>query len=265
MLEKLELDYAGRFKLVKIDSDAEQQLSAAFGIRSIPTCILMMNGQPVDGFMGALPESQLKAFLDKHLPPADESAEPELPVEELLPVSEEDKLAALHDAIVQAPDDDNARFNYLQAALLAGKVDAAQKAFAAVANKVSVVRRYESIQMLFIAINSIANNADFITAKADFDSKISVSKRDFTARFAYAQALISQAQYTAALDELLEILMRDKAWDKEGGQEGKARKLYIAVLDLIELPKPKVADGHIPPEDPTVATYRRRLSSVVLS
>ncbi len=72
MLEKLETEYAGRFKLVKIDSDQEQQLSQAFGIRSIPTCVLLKNGQPVDGFMGALPEGQIKAFLDKHLPAAEE-------------------------------------------------------------------------------------------------------------------------------------------------------------------------------------------------
>ena len=63
LLEKLETQYAGRFKLVKIDSDQEQQLAAAFGIRSIPTCVLLMNGQPVDGFMGALPESQVADFI----------------------------------------------------------------------------------------------------------------------------------------------------------------------------------------------------------
>ena len=62
VLEKLEVAYARRFKLVKIDSDQEQQLAAAFGIRSIPTCILLMGGQPVDGFMGALPEGQIKAL-----------------------------------------------------------------------------------------------------------------------------------------------------------------------------------------------------------
>ena len=68
VLEKLEADYAGRFKLVKINSDDEQQLAGAFGIRSIPTCILLMGGRPVDGFMGALPEGQVRQFLDKHLP-----------------------------------------------------------------------------------------------------------------------------------------------------------------------------------------------------
>ena len=72
LLEKLEVTYQGRFKLVKIDSEQEQQLGQAFGIRSIPTCVLMMNGKPVDGFMGALPEGQIKAFLDKNLPSIEE-------------------------------------------------------------------------------------------------------------------------------------------------------------------------------------------------
>ena len=62
LLEKVEAAYAGRFKLVKIDSDQEQQLGEAFGIRSVPTCILLMNGQPVDGFTGALPEGKIKEF-----------------------------------------------------------------------------------------------------------------------------------------------------------------------------------------------------------
>ncbi|HYF18279.1 MAG TPA: thioredoxin, partial [Ramlibacter sp.] len=78
ILEKLEQQYQGRFKLVKIDSDQEQQIAAAFGIRSIPTVILLKNGQPVDGFMGAVPEGQVRQFLDKHLPPAEEAEEEEL-------------------------------------------------------------------------------------------------------------------------------------------------------------------------------------------
>ena len=264
MLEKLEADYAGRFKLVKIDSDAEQQLSAAFGIRSIPTCILMINGQPVDGFMGVLPESQLKAFLDKHLPPADEMPEPDI-LEEVAPASAQDKLAALHEAMTKAPDDDNAAFAYLQAALLANEREAAQKAFQNVAGKVALVRRFESVRLMLTAMNSVAIGADISREKAEFDIKAAANKRDFAARYAYAQALIAAHQWPAALDELLEILMRDKLWDKEGGQEGKARKLYIAILDIMDLPKPKVADGLIAPDDPVVATYRRRLSSVVLS
>ena len=75
LLERVETNYAGRFKLVKIDSDQEQQLAGAFGIRSIPTCVLLMNGQPVDGFTGAIPEGEIKAFLDKHLPAGEPEAE----------------------------------------------------------------------------------------------------------------------------------------------------------------------------------------------
>ena len=72
LLEQLEEDYQGRFKLVKINSDDEQQISQAFGIKSLPTCILLKQGRPVDGFMGALPLGQIKAFLDKHLPSVEE-------------------------------------------------------------------------------------------------------------------------------------------------------------------------------------------------
>ena len=71
---------------------------------------------------------------------------------------------------------------------------------------------------------------------------------------------MAEDQWTLAMDELLEILMRDKAWGEE-----IARKTYVAILEIIEPPRPKVADGQIPPDDPVVARYRRRLSSVVLS
>jgi putative thioredoxin len=97
-------------------------------------------------------------------------------------------------------------------------------------------------------------------AAADFDRRIAANKRDFDARFGKARLLMARRRWTEAMDELLEILMRDKAWNDD-----LARKTYIAILDAIEPPKPKVAEGQIPPDDPTVASYRRRLSSVVLS
>ena len=74
LLEKLEAAYAGRFRLAKLNSDEQPdiaaQLSKMFGVRSIPFCVLFKDGQPVDGFVGALPESEVRAFLDKHLPDA---------------------------------------------------------------------------------------------------------------------------------------------------------------------------------------------------
>ena len=72
VLEQLEAEYAGRFVLAKLDADKVQQiagqLSQMFGVRSIPFCVLFKHGQPVDGFVGALPAGQVRQFLDKHVP-----------------------------------------------------------------------------------------------------------------------------------------------------------------------------------------------------
>jgi putative thioredoxin len=255
ILEKLENDYAGRFKLAKIDSDQEQQLAGAFGIRSIPTVILMMGGQPVDGFMGALPEGQVRQFLDKHLPPAEEASEEETVDEAAPPADAASQLEQLQHAVATDPSNDDTRFDYVKALLLAGRMDDAKVAFAPVIAKTSIVRKLDSLQRWMDAIDK----ADAARIE-DFDSRIAANKRDFDARFGRAQALMASQHWTEAMDELLEILMRDKTWN-----EDLARKTYVAILDVIEPPKVKVADGQIPPDDPTVATYRRRLSSVVLS
>jgi len=263
LLEKIETDYAGRFKLVKIDSDEQQELSQAFGIRSIPTCVLMFQGKPVDGFTGALPEGQIKAFLDKHIPVGD-VLEAEVTSVEVSDAPAADDPAAIHEALHQAmlknPDDEDARFAYIKHLLLLGQDDEAKVAFAPVIAKAAFVRRFDSLQRWMNAIDFAADQAQLAGSVAGFDEKIALNKRDFDTRFAKAQVLMAAQNWVSAMDELLEILMRDKTW-----AEDLARKTFIAILDLIEPPPVKVADGQIPPVDPVVATYRRRLSSVILS
>ena len=263
LLEKLETDYAGRFKLVKIDSDEEQQLSQAFGIRSIPTCVLMKNGQPVDGFMGALPEGQIKAFLDKHLPAAEEVQAAEEEADAMDALAQGDvpgALAKLQLAVETDGNNDDARFDLVKLLLQHDRDDEAKVAFAPVIAKSLAVRRLDSLNRWMQARDAQAQVTDPAARAAELQAAIGANKRDFDARFQLAQLLWAQNQFTAAMDELLEILMRDKAWGEE-----LARKTYVAILDVIDPPKPKVAEGQVPPEDPTVATYRRRLSSVVLS
>ena len=256
ILEKLEIEYGGRFKLAKIDSDQEQQLAAAFGVRSIPTVILLAGGQPVDGFTGAVPEGQVRQFLDKHLPPADDDIEDAEVIEETpLALDPAAQLEKLQHAVATDPANDEARFDYVKSLLVLGRTDDAKVAFAPVIAKTSLVRRFDALQRWMNAIDAAQGRG-----LEGFDAKITQNKRDFDARFGRAQVLMAQQRWTEAMDELLEILMRDKAWSEE-----LARKTYIAILDVIEPPRPKVADGQIPPDDPTVATYRRRLSSVVLS
>ncbi len=263
LLEKVETAYAGRFKLVKIDSDQEQQLAAAFGIRSIPTCVLLMNGQPVDGFKGALPEGQIKEFLDKHLPAANELEAVAVEEEALDAIAEGDlegALEKLQEAVKTDPNNDDARFDLVKLQLELGLDDDAKVAFAPVIAKAAAVRRLDSLQRWMTARDANVDVADPQARAAELQAAIATNKRDFVSRFALAQLLMAHSQWVPAMDELLEILMRDKAWS-----EDLARKTFIAILDIIEPPKPKVAEGQVPPEDPTVATYRRRLSSVVLS
>jgi putative thioredoxin len=176
---------------------------------------------------------------------------------EVLDQSPAAQLERLQHAVATDPANDDARFDYVKSLLLDGRDDDAKVAFAPVIGKVAVVRRFDSLQRFMDAIDFAADNPD---TAATFDTRIAANKRDFEARFAKARLLMARHQWTEAMDELLDILMRDKSWN-----EDLARKTYIAILDVIEPPKPKVAEGQIPPDDPTVATYRRRLSSVVLS
>jgi putative thioredoxin len=143
VLEKLEAEYAGRFKLVKIDSDQEQQLASAFGIRSIPTCVLLVNGQPVDGFMGAVPEGKVRELLDKHVPAATEAAEDEIVEEAPADLDPQARLEKFRQAVAADPASDDARFDYVKALLLAGRCDDAKVAFAPVIAKTALVRRLD--------------------------------------------------------------------------------------------------------------------------
>jgi putative thioredoxin len=263
VLEKLETEYAGRFVLAKINSDTEQQIAAMFGIRSIPTCVLLMNGQPVDGFTGALPEGKVREFLDRHVPSAEEAlaeAEEEEAQDALASGDTDAALEKLQHAVATDPANDDARFDYVKLLLQLGRDDDAKVAFAPVIAKAAGSRRLGALKVWMDAMDFVAIGANPEGAIAEFDAKIAANRRDFEARFGRARWLMAHQRWTEAMDELLEILMRDKGWNDEA-----ARKTYVSILEIIEPPKPKVAEGQIPPEDPVVASYRRRLSSVVLS
>lgn len=267
VLEKLETEYAGRFTLAKLDADKvpqiSSQLSQMFGVRSIPFCVMFVGGQPVDGFVGAIPADKIREFLDKHVPAAEEveaAAEEEAALDALAAGDTEGALEKLQHAVATDPANDDARFDYVKLLLQEDRVDDAKVAFAPVIARTAQVRRLDSLARWMDAIDFARPVVGEAPSLAALDAKIAAAKRDFDARFGRARLLMADQRWTDAMDELLEILMRDKAWSDD-----LARKTYIAVLDVVEPPRPKVADGQIPPDDPTVATYRRRLSSVVLS
>src|ERR1700759_2454748 len=130
MLERLEQAYEGRFKLAKLNADEQPeiagQLSHAFGVRSIPFCVMFHQGQPVDGFVGAIPQPEIRAFLDKHVPGADEfAAESDAEAAEaLLAEGDTDSaLAKLQEAVAIDPANESARYDYLRLLIESSRSD----------------------------------------------------------------------------------------------------------------------------------------------
>ena len=278
LLEKIEAAYAGRFKLVKIDSDQEQELAGAFGIRSIPTCVLMVNGRPVDGFMGALPEGQIQAFLDKHLPNVEDlSVQTEVEEGQHLlndadPTDTAQALAQMVQTLEQKPDNDDLRFDLVRQYISLGRLADAAGALAPGLSRIPVPLRFEALAQWLNALEFVTTDARGQWSLDQFDRLIAQNKRDFETRLAKSRVLIAMGEWPEALDELLEIIMRDKKWADEA-----PRKTYVALLELMTPPKPKAAPvagnksaGGIElasttalqqdPQAQEIAQYRRKLS-----
>ena len=238
ILEKIEADpaYAGRFVLAKVNSDEQQELSQGFGIRSIPTCILMVDGKPVNGFQGALPEGQVKAFLDKYLPEAApvetaaDFAEDEMPE----PLDTATEMRRLHEALTINPANDDARYEYVKLLMENHMLDDAEAALAPALAEIPRQLRFDALHRFLLAIQFVATDARGDWAIDQFDAKIAENKRDFETRFAKARVLMVMGHWVMAMDELLEIIMRDKAWN-----DAQPRKTYVAILELLTPPQPK--------------------------
>ena len=275
MLEKLEEDYQGRFKLVKINSDEEQQLAGAFGIKSIPTCILLKDGRPVDGFMGALPEGKIKEFLDKHLPSVDEliAIEDAQEAQALLEDgNEEEALIKLQEAIAINPANDDARYDYAKLLIKLGELQTAEMVLAPALAQIPLQLRFDALHHWLVCFQFMQTNEKAQWSMEKFDAHLGKEKRDFETRLAKARCLVAAGELTQAMDELLEIVMRDKSWSDQ-----IARKLFVAILELMspvkaqkESPPSNTTQGGIElaghitqdhdPQAELISKYRRKLS-----
>jgi putative thioredoxin len=272
-LEKLETAYAGRFKLAKLNSDdvpeIATQLSQMFGVRSIPFCVMFAGGQPVDGFVGAIPEAQIREFLDKHVPPGEELAADEDAgaADDLMAEGDlESTLSKLSRAVEADPANDAARFDFVKALLELGLLAEAREAFAPVAARAADTL-VPSPRLAALATWLAAMEAAAALDAPALQAAIAANKRDFESRFALAQSHLAGQRFTEAMDELLEIIMRDKAWNGEA-----ARKAYVAILELLTKPAPKPAaevkggalelsaKATVVQSDPLIDQYRRKLS-----
>lgn len=269
-LEKLETEYAGRFVLAKLNSDEVPeiagQLSQMFGVRSIPFCVMFAQGQPVDGFVGAIPEAQIRQFLDKHVP-TEAEVEAAADAEEAEALAEggdaDAALGKLAEAVAIDPANDTARSDYLKLLLQTGRIAEARRAYDPVASRVLLDARLGALGVWLTA----CERAPSARPMELIDAAIATNKRDFAARFERSLVLLAHQDFTGAMDELLEILMRDKTWADES-----ARKTYVAILELMTKPAPKAEAAQakgaleltgkaaVTSSDPVIDQYRRKLS-----
>ena len=219
LLEKLARDYGGAFELAKINTDEAPNISAALRIRSIPLVVLFIGGRPVDQFTGALPEGQIRAFLDKHLqPPADPMEE--IRAEAAAATDPAEAEALLQEALQMVPGHPDASADLAERGLAR---NAPLEEVTAVLDAVPTDARGDRDAALRKRLAILANRP--AGDPAALAARIAANGRDFEARFALAAILVFQGDFNAAFDQLLEVVLRDKAEGKPDRE--RARKQLI--------------------------------------
>ncbi|MGE0800818.1 MAG: thioredoxin [Lautropia sp.] len=241
VLEKLEQSYAGRFKLVKVDTEKEQQLAQHFRIRSIPTVYAFVQGKPVDTFQGALPESKLREFIDRLMPnPSDVEFE-----QATAALQRGDQAAAAahaRKAIELDAGNDDARLLYAQLLLAGGDAKAAQGVLDAAS---AAARQDPQVAQLAQRI-AAAVEAARAPVPAELIRKVDANPADLAARMELAEYWIKYKEWEPALEQLLEVVTRDRAFGDDAG-----RKRMVEVFALAST-QPQL-----------VAQWRRRLGGVL--
>jgi putative thioredoxin len=222
MLEKLEQAYGGRFKLVKVDTDAQQQLAQHFRIRSIPTVYAFVNGQPVDQFQGAQPEGRLREFIDRLMPnPSD------VELEQAGAALDRGDTAAATDhvrkAIALDPANDSARLLYAQLLLAAGDPAAAHGQVEALSAQARAEPQVAALAQQIAAAAEAARPP----VPHDLVARVQANPGDLQARLDLAEYWIEYKEWPQALAELLEIVQRDRAFHDDIG-----RRRMVQVFDL---------------------------------
>jgi len=243
MLERLETEGAGTWKLVKVNVDENQELAAHFQVRSIPHVIAFADGHAVDQFIGVLPEGQLRAFIEKLMP---DGAEAELRAAHAALEAGDTDLAIDHikAALVLDPSHDDARLDLIEWLLAAGRTDEARQEDKLLSPKTTqgIDARYNALKTELDAAEAAAS---LPPADALIDA-VNANPDDLEARFALANRLIAGRDYNGALEHLFAIFTRDRAFMDDVG-----RKTMLSVFGLA---------AHQPE---VVSAWRRKLSSAM--
>jgi putative thioredoxin len=239
ILEKLAAEYAGKFTLAKINSDENQELAAQMGVRSIPAVKAIVDGELVDEFVGALPESQVREFIERIVPSPSALALDR--ARELMAAGEhEAALASLDSALELDARNDDARVDRLEALLRLGRTEEARH----------VLESLDPLSLAQPKVAALKAELEFAAGPSEdatlLASRIQADPADLEARMQLARHYAHARDYQPALEQLLEIVRRDRKFGDDAG-----RKTMLEIFSLL-------GSGH-----DLVDRYRRLLSAAL--
>jgi putative thioredoxin len=221
ILEKAVRAANGRVKLVKMNIDEHPAIPGQMGIQSIPAVIAFVNGQPADGFMGALPESQVSAFIDKLTKGVPAAGEPNIAdllkeAEAVLAEGDAASAAQIY-AEVLAIDATNigALAGLAKCYITTGAVDQAKQTLAMVPES---KRNDAGVKAVQAAID-LAEQAQSVGPIGELEQKVAANPLDHQARFDLATALNAAGKRGEATEQLLQIVKRDRKWNDDGARK----------------------------------------------
>lgn len=250
-LEKAVTEARGAVTLVKVNIDENQALAQQLRIQSIPTIYAFFQGRPVDGFQGALPESEIKAFVKRLIDSSggeagDPLAEAMEQAEQALAEGDHATAGAIYGQVLQHdPENLEAIAGLLKALIGAGQVEDAKTQYDQLPEEVQAKPELAAVKAQLDLLNESAKASG---EAAELMEKVAHNADDHQARFDLAQALYGAGKKEAAAGELLEIVRRDREWNEDG-----ARKQLLKYFE---------AWG---PTDPLTLDSRRKLSSLLFS
>ena len=246
-IEKVVSAAAGAVKLVKINVDENQQLAAQLRVQSIPAVFAFKNGQPVDGFVGALPESQIKAFVERLAGEIGPSAVEEATAHARALLEEGDLASAaglFGEALKAEPGNPDAAAGLAKCYMANGDLERARQTLSVVPPEHQNHVEVRSVE----AALTLAENSGDTGDIQDLRAKVDADPKDHQARFELSESLMAAGQREEAVNELLEIMRRDRNWNEEA-----ARKQLITLFEAFG------------PTDELTLSGRRQLSSLLFS
>ncbi len=248
-IEKVVRSYGGKVRLAKVNVDENQQLAGQLRVQSIPTVYAFRDGKVVDGFMGALPESQLKAFVERSIGAvADEDDELEAilaEADQAFEAGDIQNAAEIYAAILQQDQENvQALAGLARCYLKSGDLDRAEQTISMVAPDKSRTAAVESVKAAIALARKAADSGD----TAALEANVAANPADHQSRYDLAVALAAKGLKMEAVDHLIDLVRRARAWNEEA-----ARKQLVQLFE---------AWG---PKDPATVEGRKRLSSVLFS